>query len=101
MTTMTTMTTLLKPTIRTRAGEALSLAGFLILVISLAMLLWTLGFAVELHPIVFEFAGSPTIWLAGIVFSFLIMGLGEAVTILNHIRSATVTSIARERLHGS
>ncbi len=83
---------------RTRAGGALSLAGILILLISLAMLVLTLGFTVGLHPIISKFAGSPAIWLAGIAFSFLIMGLGEAVTILNDIRTATVSSIARDRL---
>ncbi len=82
---------------RTRAGEALAIAGILILLISLAMLVLTLGFAAGLHPIIAKFASSPTIWLAGIAFSFLIMGLGEAVTILNDIRTATVSPVARDR----
>ena len=82
---------------RTRAGEALSIAGILILLISLAMLVLTLGFAVGLHPIISKFASPPTIWLAGIAFSFLIMGLGEAVTILNDIRTAFGSSGVRER----
>ena len=86
---------------RTRAGEALSIAGILIVLISLAMLVLTLGFGAGLHPIISKFANAPTIWLAGIAFSFLIMGLGEAVTILNDIRTATVSSVGRERLQSN
>ncbi len=101
---------MLVQTIRTRAGQALSIAGILILLISLSMLVLlisvsmlvlTLGFAAEFHPIISKYFSSPTIWLAGIAFSFLIMGLGEAVTILNDIRTATVSSVARERLQGN
>ena len=80
---------------RTRAGEALSVAGILILFISLAMLVLTLGFAAALHPIISKVANPPTVWLGGIAFSFLIMGLGEAVTILNDIRTASGSSEAR------
>ncbi len=92
---------MLVSTTRTRAGQALSIAGILILLICLAMLVLTLGFAAELHPIISKFFSPPAIWLAGIAFSFLIMGLGEAVTILNDIRTATVSSVARERLHAN
>ena len=92
---------MLVQTTRTRAGQALCIAGILILLISLAMLVLTLGFAAELHPIISELFSPPIIWLAGIAFSFLILGLGEAVTILNDIRTATVSSVARERLHSN
>ena len=83
---------------RTRAGEALSVAGILILFISLAMLVLTLGFAAALHPTISKLANPPTVWLGGIAFSFLIMGLGEVVTILNEIRTASGSSGARERI---
>ncbi len=88
---------------RTRAGEALSVAGILIFLISLAMLVVTLVFAGGLHPIISNFANSPTYWLAGIANSFLIMGIGEAVTILNDIRSVGIGSDVKvsERLQGS
>ncbi len=82
---------------RTRAGEALSVAGIFILLISLAMLVLTLGFGAALHPIISKVANPPTFWLGGIAFSFLIMGLGEAVTILNDIRTASGSSEARQR----
>ncbi len=82
---------------RTRAGEALSIAGIFILFISLAMLVLTLGFAAALHPIIAKVANPPTVWLGGIAFSFVIMGLGEAVTILNDIRTASGSSEARQR----
>ncbi len=82
---------------RTRAGEALSIAGIFILFISLAMLVLTLGFAAALHPIIAKVANPPTVWLGGIAFSFVIMGLGEAVTILNDIRAASGSSEARQR----
>ncbi len=82
---------------RTRAGGALSVAGIFILLISLAMLVLTLGFAAALHPIISKVANPPTVWLGGIAFSFLIMGLGEAVTILNDIRTASGSSEARQR----
>ncbi len=86
---------------RTRTGEALAVAGIIIMFISLVMLVLTLGFAAALHPVIAKLANPPTIWLGGIAFSFLIMGLGEAVTTLNDIRAATVSSVGRERLQSN